>query len=44
EHDVENIEDSDEDIRQDVGHDVVNIGITGRKKIGGQHVLSFPRI
>ncbi|MCI49191.1 hypothetical protein A2U01_0070434, partial [Trifolium medium] len=35
EHDVEDIEDSEDDRRQDVGHDAVSIGLSGRKKIHG---------
>ncbi|MCI71858.1 hypothetical protein A2U01_0093121, partial [Trifolium medium] len=38
EQNVEDILDSEDDNRQDVGHDVVNIGLSGRKKIHGKKI------
>ncbi|MCI70595.1 hypothetical protein A2U01_0091858, partial [Trifolium medium] len=37
-HDVEDIQDSEDDTRQDVGHVAVNIGLSGRKKIHGKKI------
>ncbi|MCI90935.1 hypothetical protein A2U01_0112229, partial [Trifolium medium] len=38
EQDVEDISDSEDDIRHNVGHDAVSIGLSGRKKINGKKI------
>ncbi|MCI85595.1 hypothetical protein A2U01_0106874, partial [Trifolium medium] len=38
EHNVEDILDSGDDTRQDVGHDAISIGLSGRKKIHGKKI------
>ncbi|MCI91220.1 hypothetical protein A2U01_0112514, partial [Trifolium medium] len=37
-HDVEDILDSEDDTRQDVRHDAISIGLSGRKKLHGKKI------